>query len=362
MYESLQDNSIDVLSPLAVTDERKELFYLSDSYYSPEAILVKRKHYKDDVYRSVAEMLVERIGVVEGNFFESLLAEMLPGKKFHLYSSQADLLDGLLNHEVDYILITRAAFHNKLRKTKSILHIAEEDRVGVIYSYDLSFGFPKTEQGKALSELFSQAINLVNLNTIVKKYDYPPDWYTSINAQKKMSRNSILRFGLIITLLLTVMFIFYRRSITDELTRLRNRLAIYRKYGNSFPQNKTLVYVDVNKFKAINDNYGHRVGDLVLKRLASQINRYWKGEAYRIGGDEFVLVSKESKEHIEQRLKKLTTISFVETRTQDELVVTTSVGMADQLTINLPLDEVLNIADKAMYKSKARFRHSKRAS
>ncbi len=362
MYQSLKDQTIDVLSPLAVTDARKEQFYLSDSYYSPEAILVKRKHYKDDVYRSISEMLVERIGVVEGNFFQSLLKEMLPGKKMHLYASQAKLLDGLLNKEVDYILITRAAFHSKLRKAKSILHIAEEDKVGVVYSYSLSFGFPKNEQGKALAELFSKAIQLTHLSSIVKKYNYPPDWYSTINNQKKMSRNSILRFVLIIALLLSVMFVFYRRSITDELTGLRNRLAIYRQYGNAFPQHKTLVYLDVNKFKVINDTYGHRVGDFVLKRLASNVTRHWKGDAYRIGGDEFVLVSRDSLDKIEQYLDKICSFSFIVSGSRDEVEVTVSVGMAMDLGKSLPLDEVLNVADKSMYKSKARYRHLKRAS
>lgn len=358
MYDSLLDQSIDILSPLAITDARKEQFYLSDSYYSPDAILVKRKHYKDDVYRSVSEMLVERIGVVEGNFFQSLLNNMLPGKTLYLYPSQHELLDALLNHKVDYIVLTRAAFHSKLREAKSILNIAEEDKVGSIYTYNLGFGFPKTEQGKALSELFSKALPLVDLNNIAKKYDYPPDWYTTINDQKKVSRNSISRFAFIISLLLLVLAIFYRRSITDELTRLRNRRAIYRKYGSSFPYYKTLVYLDVNKFKIINDTYGHRVGDIVLKRLSSNIIHYWQGDAYRIGGDEFVLVSRESREQIEQRLKNISAFNFVHSPSQGTLEVTTSVGIADNFKENLPLDEVLHIADKAMYKSKTRFRHS----
>ncbi len=360
MYNSLLEQSIDILSPLAITDARKDLFYFSDGYYSPETILVKRKHYKDDVYRSVSEMLVERIGVVEGNFFESLLNDMLPGKELYLYPSQHELLDALLNHKVDYIVLTRAAFHSKLRKAKSILNIAEEDKVGVIYTYHLGFGFPKTEHGKVLSELFSKALPLVNTNNIAKKYDYPPDWYTTISDQKKLSRNSISRFVFIICLLLLIVAIFYRRSITDELTRLRNRRAIYRRYGNSFPHYKTLVYLDVNKFKVINDTYGHRVGDLVLKRLASNIINYWLGDAYRIGGDEFVLVSRESREQIDQRLQNISAFNFVHSPSQDALEVTTSVGIADNFKENLPLDEVLHIADKAMYKSKARFRDTNR--
>lgn len=362
MYESLYNHSIDVLSPLAITETRREIFHLSDSYYSPEAILVKRKYYKDDVYRSISEMVVERIGVVKGNFFEVLLTNMLPGKELYTYSSQAELLDGLLNREVDYILITRAAFHSKLRQASSMIQIAEEGKVGVVYSYDLGFGFPNTEQGKVLAELFSKALNLVDLNRIVKKYDYPPDWYNTINDQKKRSRNGIFWFVAIFSSLVLIMGFFYRRSITDELTQLRNRLALYRRYGKSFPLHKILIYLDVNKFKAINDTFGHRVGDQVLKRLADNITHHWGAEAYRIGGDEFVLVCRGDRGKVEQRLKKISTFSFWDKDSNQEVVVTTSVGMAGNLDKSLPLDEVLQIADQSMYQSKARFRHAKRSS
>ncbi len=61
MYGSLEEHSIDILSPMAVTKEREQAFFLSDKYYSPEAILVKRKHYKEDVYFSIAEMVAENM-------------------------------------------------------------------------------------------------------------------------------------------------------------------------------------------------------------------------------------------------------------------------------------------------------------
>ncbi|WP_165311131.1 GGDEF domain-containing protein [Vibrio ziniensis] len=360
MYESMLAKEIDVLSPLAITEQRKELFNFSDEYYSPEAILVKRKNYKDGVYRSISEMFVENIGVVEGNFFESLLQTMLPEKELHYYPTQKDLLMGLLNGEVDYIALTRAAFHDKLRRSKNVLAITEDTDVGVFYSYELGFGFQKDEKGRVLSELFSKALNLINEKSIIKKYDYPPDWYTTIQAQKKISRNSIVRFLFIIAILISVVFVFHRRSTTDELTRLRNRLALYKKYGSLFPNSKVLVYLDINKFKDINDNYGHRVGDKVLKQLGHNISRFWIGDAYRIGGDEFVLVTSRDVQQTERMLEGIKEFGFYEANSETNLLVSVSTGMAFDFEKNLPLDNVLNIADQSMYQSKHRFRYGDR--
>ncbi|MCF7362878.1 transporter substrate-binding domain-containing protein [Vibrio sp. A1-b2] len=361
MYGSLKDQTIDVLSPLAITDKRKELFYFSEGYYSPEAILVKRKHYNDGVYRSISEMFIERIGVVEGNFLASTLNQMLPEKKFIYYKTQDDLLNGLLKNEVDYIAIIRATLNDKLRRSKNVLSIIEDKDVGVFYSYNLGFGFQKNEKGKKLAELFSKAINLIDVKGTIEKYDYPPDWYTTIQTQKKIRRNSVVRFMFIISVLISVVFIFHRRSITDELTRLRNRLALYKKYGNVFPKNKVLVYLDINKFKLINDTYGHSVGDKVLKQLGSNIKRLWKGDAYRIGGDEFVLITRVDVQQAEQMLENIKQFTFSNSGTGVELLVSVSTGMAFEFEKNLPLDDVLNIADQSMYHSKHRFRHANRS-
>lgn len=361
MYDSLKEKTIDVLSPLAITDKRKELFYFSEGYYNPEAILVKRKHYNDGVYRSISEMFIERIGVVEGNFLAATLNQMLPEKKFIYYETQDDLLEGLLKNEVDYIAIIRATLNDKLRRSKNILPITEDKDIGVFYSYDLGFGFQKNEKGKILSSLFSKALNLINVAGTIKKYDYPPDWYTTIQTQKKISRNSIVRFMFIISVLISVVFIFHRRSITDELTRLRNRLALYKKYGSTFPKNKILVYLDINKFKQINDNYGHSVGDKVLKQLGGNIKRFWKGDAYRIGGDEFVLITGLDVQQAQQMLENIKQFTLTNSNTGTELLVSVSTGMAFEFEKNLPLDDVLNIADQSMYHSKHRFRHANRS-
>lgn len=71
MFDDLQDKSIDILAPITVSQQRKNLAYFSESYYHPQAILVKREHYKDDVYSNVSELVAERIGVIKDDFLKS---------------------------------------------------------------------------------------------------------------------------------------------------------------------------------------------------------------------------------------------------------------------------------------------------
>lgn len=81
MFADLQEKKIDILAPVTISPQRKNFAYFSESYYHPEAILVKREHYKDDVYSNVSELVTERIGVINDDFFEELLQQMLPNKK-----------------------------------------------------------------------------------------------------------------------------------------------------------------------------------------------------------------------------------------------------------------------------------------
>lgn len=87
-------------------------------------------------------------------------------------------------------------------------------------------------------------------------------------------------------------------SLRDDLTGLLNRRAIeqvlneleavFRKKGLEY----AVVMLDVNKFKSINDYYGHNLGDSALKSVAASIQKSIRSEdyAFRFGGDEFLLI------------------------------------------------------------------------
>jgi diguanylate cyclase (GGDEF)-like protein/putative nucleotidyltransferase with HDIG domain len=80
---------------------------------------------------------------------------------------------------------------------------------------------------------------------------------------------------------------------TDSLTGLKNRRAFEEDgarllAGDEGPAGAALCLMDIDRFKQVNDRYGHHVGDAVLERLARALDEALPGRAYRLGGDEFV--------------------------------------------------------------------------
>ena len=82
------------------------------------------------------------------------------------------------------------------------------------------------------------------------------------------------------------------RAETDELTGLINRAGYDRILEELNVQDAILLLVDTDKFKGINDRYGHETGDRVLQKIAKTLLGYFRHEDYvcRIGGDEFAVV------------------------------------------------------------------------
>ena len=102
----------------------------------------------------------------------------------------------------------------------------------------------------------------------------------------------------------------------DCLTGIPNRRAFERDKAK-FKQGYSLVLIDIDKFKIINDNKGYVFGDTVLKRLAGILSEAVNshGNAYRIGGDEFVLIIPKSKvyticRHIRKHLRKRDSVTI----------------------------------------------------
>jgi diguanylate cyclase len=151
-------------------------------------------------------------------------------------------------------------------------------------------------------------------------------------------------------------------SLQDSLTKLPNRRAFeshlqsakkrVTRNGKSF----ALAYIDLDYFKPINDNYGHHVGDSVLKITAERLNRAVRGCDFvaRIGGDEFVAVIEEieDEEDVTPIAERIVT-SIKEAYFIDHLTVELSCSMGIAVyPQNGDVDKLLVCADAAMYKAK----------
>jgi two-component system cell cycle response regulator len=151
------------------------------------------------------------------------------------------------------------------------------------------------------------------------------------------------------------------RSITDELTGLYNRRQMDELLDNAFRQARALnrdlaiLFIDVDNFKRINDEFGHDAGDCILKELAKSMQEYFRNIDYccRFGGDEFCVVMPSSNEQGTINAAERFRIGIERSRLCGH-PVTVSVGAA---TLQSLADEesITNFrkrADQALYKAK----------
>jgi diguanylate cyclase (GGDEF)-like protein/PAS domain S-box-containing protein len=146
----------------------------------------------------------------------------------------------------------------------------------------------------------------------------------------------------------------------DTLTGLLNRHAFETEF-NRFCQTidangGTLMFVDLDQFKPINDQYGHTAGDHILKACAKRIQDSCpeKAKAGRIGGDEFaILLPFSDTEQLKQQAKTLLD-SFNQTHSFNhiEVSVSLSIGMCSFHRHNEEFNQILHRADQAMYQVK----------
>jgi diguanylate cyclase (GGDEF)-like protein len=150
----------------------------------------------------------------------------------------------------------------------------------------------------------------------------------------------------------------------DSLTGCYNRRAFDEHWNgllSSLPSsrlNVSMILFDCNHFKALNDTYGHQVGDAVLRAISESIQRSLRSgdNLYRIGGDEFVLIlldaDQAAAEHLAQRcLEYVGQYNFYQYGIDEPVRV--SVGISSTVSDNR--DNLINLhwqADIAMYHAK----------
>jgi len=149
-------------------------------------------------------------------------------------------------------------------------------------------------------------------------------------------------------------------SITDSLTGLHNRAYLDEKLREEFsrierhPDNLSIILVDIDHFKRVNDSYGHQVGDEVLIRVADTLHRNIRSidTIGRWGGEEFIIICPGSDEshsvHLAEKLRKI----LGDVGHEGVGRVTCSFGVASHGPGMKPVQLIRN-ADEALYRSKA---------
>lgn len=221
---------------------------------------------------------------------------------------------------------------------------------------------------------------------LISKYIPEFNWFLVVEHDAHESQNLInitiiqnILIGISVTMLIIVINFFmvnyYQNKLekyasTDELTGLSNRRFFNlqaKRDLSQFKRSKTpfsILLLDIDHFKKINDKYGHQCGDNVLQELSRKILQGIRScdLVARIGGEEFAVLLPNTDEkgamEAASRIKRFADMTTVPVGNKDSLSLTISLG---GISITEPgdfnIEELLDMADKALYASKNRGRN-----
>jgi diguanylate cyclase (GGDEF)-like protein len=218
----------------------------------------------------------------------------------------------------------------------------------LLVSYNVIFGwvmdFP-------LHILVSHDAFIVSANLIGGAAGYLTEWQRRILFLRELELEEERKLHL-------------HRALHDPLTGLPNRDLVYERIEQSIKMTRRekgihcAFFLDLDGFKAINDNLGHKTGDSVLKEVAQRISSVFReiDTVARVGGDEFFVLALNigNEEKASDMAKKiLDQISRPIPKVPAELSLSVSIGMCLFPYEGMSTSNIIHRADKAMYKVKS---------
>ncbi len=244
--------------------------------------------------------------------------------------------------------------------------------------YELARDISPLVDKTKLLEVFLNKLKLFSKTKEIGFFDYPKEFWLSyelntdsprylcVGSFSKKLKEYLPLFLYQLNLCLERNSLYYKlqeMSIYDSLTQAYNRRYLIERLNEEFERAKKFVFnlsflmIDIDFFKNINDTYGHIVGDVVLRKIASIIKECIREIDFvgRFGGEEFSVILPETskKDAIVVGKRIVKKISSAKIKAFDEVIKTTvSVGVASYPENSSYLDMIMEIADRALYKSK----------
>jgi diguanylate cyclase (GGDEF)-like protein len=236
-------------------------------------------------------------------------------KNMEVKAKGIDTLEGMQNHIKDNVLLM-SSIMNDYAETQNLIHLNNESTISDL-SYKVSTTATFVEELELKLNLAEESILVDELTTIGNRKGY----VETINRERKAWSTSKLPL--------------------------------------------TLMLIDADKFKRINDSYGHSVGDQVLKCIGQTLKKQIRSTDYvaRYGGEEFVIImpatSLKESVKLAKKIKKVINSLKFELRAQNKVLkITCSFGIATFTERCSNTTDVFIAADKALYQAKENGRNT----
>lgn len=197
--EGLKNGNIDIALGFFVIEEDNQDIAFSDVLYNGKINYLVRYYNLEEsatwtrLYGSIKEFNGEKIGVVEGSFYEDISKTLFPNSEYTLAASNMDLLGSLLRNEIQGFLFDEPFIeYYKLKYPARInYYVLEDQKVN-----ENGFAFQKTEAGRNLMEEFNNFINTIDLKELYNKWNVADTSGLSIDTD--LSGSKTIKAGFIV--------------------------------------------------------------------------------------------------------------------------------------------------------------------
>ena len=354
MIEKIKQKDIDLFLAVVKTPKREEYMNFTSSYLEFPTIIVT----KDDIayIRNISQLSKKTVAIEKNFYTQELIKSYNKDIKLLLVKTTKEALEKVYEGEAyAYIgaLPTTGHYIKELKYTnlkingeapfKTALHFATRKDLPILHSI-----LEKT------------------LKTITKdEHDEIYNKWLKINYQKEVDYTIIISIVIVFFLIAFALFIKNRTlkhmSETDTLTKIANRrkiddfldIEIERTQRNYL--DLSVIIIDIDFFKKINDTFGHKVGDKVLIKLSNllKVNIRKYDLVGRWGGEEFIIICPNT--NLFQAYKLCNKLKNIIENTKMKYIknknITVSFGIAEYENDDT-IDDIIYKADEELYKAK----------
>ena len=352
---------------LEVSNELKKndaLVMEQGQYIEKEELNVVKETGAHNIYWSVKRPLYNKKGKVIG--MSGISTDITERKMLvREIKEQKELLNIILDNVDAYVYIkdSKRNFRYVNAHTAELFRKSPEEIIGrkdtEVLPKEMADIFWESDK-----EVFGKNEKVSTGETIIDPKGEEKHYWSTKLPYELYGENVLIGFSSDITEIYNLKEQLRKDSITDSLTGLYNKRHFddmaEKEYQRSNRQNldMTIVIFDIDYFKQINDKYGHHVGDLVLKESSTIFQSHIREEDIlcRIGGEEFTIIlphtSKDKAFELVERIRSVIENNIFKTDQNEAISITISFGISSICKTDDKYDEILQRADKALYKAK----------
>lgn len=361
-----KQNQIDVLSALVISEERREYLNFTQPYLKFPTVIatLASEPYISDLKR----LNTMTLGVVKGYVAYEFLKTNFPETKLKLVESPEKGLEAVSKGFVDGYVDNVAVIGHHIRNNGlTNVQIGGE----LPFSRSISIGvrkdWPMLTQilNKSIAQISPEKMNEIQNKYLTVTYQNKTDWGLVLSILIPIITITLIILGLYIKLSRTQKTLEEKNaalkmlSTTDHLTGLFNRGFTDKTLNAELSRAKryftplSILMVDLDYFKNINDTHGHDIGDQVLQTLTQQLKNSLRESDVigRWGGEEFLIICPNTNQQQSIQLSEKIHQTIRQTQFVLDIKITVSIGAASYQANESEI-QLVKRADIALYDAK----------